>query len=74
MKQYLFFIGTLCNGGAERVVSILASQMAKQGMDVEILTYYDRPVSYKIDKRVKLSAVETLSGLSLIHISEPTRP
>ena len=62
MKQYLFFIGTLCNGGAERVVSILASQMAKQGMDVEILTYYDRPVSYKIDKRVKLSAVETLSG------------
>lgn len=62
MKRYLFFIGTLCNGGAERVVSILASQMAKQGMDVEILTYYDRPVSYDIDRRVKLSAVETLSG------------
>lgn len=62
MKRYLFFIGTLCNGGAERVVSILASRMAKQGMDVEILTYYDMPPSYEIDKRVKLSAVETLSG------------
>ncbi len=62
MKHYLFFIGTVCNGGAERVVSILASQMAKQGLDVEILTYYDMPPSYEIDKRVKLSAVETLSG------------
>ena len=62
MKKKLFFIGTLCNGGAERVVSILSSQMAKQGMDVEILTYYDRPVSYEIDERVKISSVETLSG------------
>lgn len=62
MKRYLFFIGTLCNGGAERVVSILSSQMAKQGMDVEILTYYDRPISYDIDSGVKISAVETLSG------------
>lgn len=62
MKKNLFFIGTLCNGGAERVVSILASRMAQQGMDVEILTYYDRPVSYEIDPQVKISAVETLSG------------
>ena len=42
MKRHIFFIGTLCNGGAERVVSILAGHMAKQGMDVEILTYYDK--------------------------------
>ena len=42
MKRHIFFIGTLCNGGAERVVSILASQMARQGITVEILTYYDR--------------------------------
>lgn len=62
MKKKLFFIGTLCNGGAERVVSILSSQMARQEMDVEILTYYDRPVSYEIDERVKLSSVEKLSG------------
>lgn len=62
MKRHIFFIGTLCNGGAERVVSILAGHMAKQGMDVEILTYYDMPVSYKLDERVKLTAVETMTG------------
>lgn len=57
-KKYIFFIGTLCDGGAERVVSILSGKMAEQGMDVEILTYYDRPVFYKIDSRVKISSVE----------------
>lgn len=62
MKRHIFFIGTLCNGGAERVVSILAGYMAKQGMDVEILTYYDREVSYELDPKVKLTAVETLTG------------
>ena len=64
MKRYVFFIGTLCNGGAERVVSILAGHMAGQGMDVEALTYYDRPISYEIDPRVKLTAVETMTGSS----------
>lgn len=64
MKRYVFFIGTLCNGGAERVVSVLASQMAKQGMPVEVLTYYDRPVSYPLDPEVKLSALEIITGSS----------
>lgn len=62
MKRYLFFIGTLCNGGAERVVSILASHMAQKGMPVEVLTYYDRPASYVLDPNVKLTALETVTG------------
>ncbi len=62
MRRYIFFIGTLCNGGAERVVSILASYMAEQGMNVEILTYYDRKKSYEIHPDVKLTAVETMTG------------
>ena len=64
MKRYIFFIGTLCNGGAERVVSILAGHMAEQGMNVEVLTYYDRPVSYELNPAVKLTAVETMTGSS----------
>ena len=58
MKRYLFFIGTLRNGGAERVVSMLANQMAEQGMPVEILTFYDRPVCYPISPKVMLTSVE----------------
>ena len=57
-NRYMFFVGTLGNGGAERVISILSGQMVKQGMDVEIVTYYDRPVFYQVDSRVKITAVE----------------
>lgn len=62
MKRHIFFIGTLCNGGAERVVSILAGYMAKQGLDVEILTYYDKPVSYVLNPKVKHTVVEKMTG------------
>lgn len=63
-KRYIFFVGTLGNGGAERVISILSSQMAEQGMDVEVLTYYDRPVFYKVNPKVKITAVEKCTGKS----------
>lgn len=62
MKRHIIFIGTLSNGGAERVVSILAGKMAEKGMDVEILTYYDAPVSYKLHPQVKLTCVEKETG------------
>ena len=62
MKRHIFFIGTLRNGGAERVVSILASKMAEQGMDTEILMYYDKPVFYEVSPKVKLTVVETETG------------
>lgn len=62
MKRHIFFIGTLGNGGAERVVSILASKMAEAEMDVEILTYYDQPISYEINEKVKISVVEKITG------------
>lgn len=62
MKKYMFFIGTLTNGGAERVVSILSSQMAEQGMNVEILTYYDAQVSYKIHPSIMVTSVEKETG------------
>ena len=62
MKKYLFFIGTLTNGGAERVVSILSGKMAEQGMNVEILTYYDMPIFYTVHPRVKVTCVEKETG------------
>lgn len=62
MKRHIFFIGTLRNGGAERVVSILASKMAEEGMDTEIIMYYDKPVFYEVSPKVKLTVVETEAG------------
>lgn len=62
MKKHLFFIGTLTNGGAERVVSILSGKMAEQGLNVEILTYYDMPIFYEIHSKVKITCVERQTG------------
>ena len=62
MKRYIFFIGTLRNGGAERVVSVLASQMGEQGYDTEIVMYYDRPIFYEISSKVKLTIAEKETG------------
>lgn len=62
MKRYIFFIGTLCGGGAERVVATLASCMAEQGMAVEVLTYYDKPISYEISPKVQIRVVEKITG------------
>ena len=62
MKRHIFFIGTLRNGGAERVVSMLASRMAEQGIDTEVLMYYDKPVFYEVSPKVKLTVVEKESG------------
>ena len=62
MRRKLFFIGTLTNGGAERVVSILSSTMAEQGMDVEVLTYYDVPIFYNVNTNVKITCVEKETG------------
>ena len=62
MKRYIFFIGTLGSGGAERVVSILSGKMAEKGLNTEVLTYYDYPVFYEMHPAVKVTAVEKESG------------
>lgn len=57
MKKIVFFIATLCSGGAERVVSILTKNMVDCGYTVKILTYYDKPIFYEIDHRVSVVSV-----------------
>ena len=57
MKKIIFFIATLCSGGAERVVSILSKNLTDYGYTVEILMYYDKPVFYEIDSRINVVSV-----------------
>lgn len=61
-RRYTFFIGTLSQGGGERVVSILSKKMAEQGLSVNILLYYDRPIFYELDPRVTVTTVEKETG------------
>ena len=57
-KKIIFFIGTLGNGGAERVVSILTRKYFSMGLPVEIVLYYDQEPFYDIHPDVKITYIE----------------
>lgn len=65
-KRIVFFVGTLMEGGAERVISILSRKMHEQGLDVQILLYYDREIFYEMESDVKITIVQKESGSSNI--------
>ncbi|HRX07859.1 MAG TPA: glycosyltransferase [Candidatus Limiplasma sp.] len=52
--KLLFAIGTLGNGGAERVVANLSNQFANDGHEVSILTIFSGHRDYALDQRVTL--------------------
>lgn len=56
-KKICFVIGSLGNGGAERVVSVLANKLVELGYNVSIILYYSDRVDYYIDKRVNLYVI-----------------
>ena len=52
--KVLFAIGTLGNGGAERVVANLSNQFANDGHEVSILTIFSGHRDYELDQKVRL--------------------
>lgn len=54
MKKVMFVIGVLSNGGAERVISILAKEMIRKGYEVSIVTVFGDNNNYVTDKRITL--------------------
>lgn len=61
-SKLIIFIGTLQSGGAERVVSEISAMYANYFKEVTILTYYNAPIFYEIDKRVRLLCIENATG------------
>lgn len=57
-KRVVFFIATLDNGGAERVVSILTQHLVRLGIPVKIVLYYDSALFYDIHPDVQITYVE----------------
>lgn len=71
MKRMIFFVSSMGDGGAQRVISILSEKMAARGMQVEILTYLDIPRVYEISEEVKLTCVEKCTGQRNIFYNLP---
>lgn len=53
MKKILFSITGLGGGGAERVVSVWASQLAEKGYDVGIFTFSKGTNDYEVSSKIK---------------------
>ena len=69
-KKITFFIGSIEEGGAERVVSYLTTYFVDNGVDVSLVTYYDRKLFYSIDNRIEVKSVcrETKNGSILKNV------
>lgn len=53
IKKIIFVTDSLCSGGAERVMSILANEFSRIGYDVTIISKLHEPSFYELDERVK---------------------
>lgn len=62
----LFVTATLTSGGSERVMSLLANQLAERGHRVEIVNLNKHIVFYPIHKDVHLSFAEEEVGSSIV--------
>lgn len=52
-----FIIPYVTGGGAERVVSILTSELAEQGYDVSLIKYYECENEYPVSSKVKITVL-----------------
>lgn len=64
--KVIFVIVSMAGGGAERVISILANQFVKKGIEVMILMTAGDEVAYELDPRIRLISVGGVTGGSMI--------
>jgi len=55
MKSITFVIGTMGNGGAERVIANLSNQFVNDGINVSIITIYGTLQTYRLDDKISLN-------------------
>ena len=71
--KIVFVSGNLSNGGAQRVISVVASSLAEKGHEVFLYLYSRSDKEYPISEKVKITsmqedfkAYQEMSGISRI--------
>ena len=62
--KYLFIIPSLSKGGAERVVSILASELTQQEREVVVITHFKAENEYPVNDNVKIICLSNLDEVT----------
>ena len=52
--KILFVSGNLCNGGAQRVISVVSSELAEKGHEVSLLLYSRNEKEYPLSEKVNV--------------------
>jgi hypothetical protein len=52
--KILFLSGNLCNGGAQRVISVVSSELAEKGHEVSLLLYSRNEKEYPLSEKVNV--------------------
>lgn len=73
MKKILFIIPSLSNGGAEKVVSKISSELSENNYDVTVLNFYRCENEYEIDVKVKRSILSNGTENDYIKINKVKR-
>lgn len=73
MKKIVFVIGTLGNGGAERVISTLANNFSEKGYEVSIITIYGNKQDYPIKDKIDLFSIYCSNKVRLFRPIERIR-
>lgn len=56
--KILFVCGNLCDGGAQRVISVVSSKLAEQGQQVYLLLYSRNEKEYPINPKVQILSLK----------------
>ncbi|HII4433465.1 glycosyltransferase [Clostridium perfringens] len=69
-RSITFIIGIMGNGGAERVVSILANYFINENIDINIITIYGDKIDYELDNRIKYYPIVCKGKIKLFRYIE----
>lgn len=61
-KKVIFVTGSLCDGGAERVMSILASGCAELGANVTLVVLREKKRIYRVSDKVNIIQIKSEKG------------
>ena len=65
--KLLFVIGTMTNGGAERVISVLSNSLI-DSYEISILQIYRNQVDYKLDKRINIYFIDNRNSTKFTRV------
>ena len=64
--KIIMLTASMCGGGTERVISVLANYMVQKGLEVTILMTAGNEVVYDLNQNIRIEALGNRTGGSIM--------